>query len=258
MKTKIYSQPEKSSVENLVSSILFGYTMLQDIASKKVEEHYERGALKARLVIPISLKAELGELMLKTFSVNTMVNISGPGIITANQHFEGLVPNESQLEDYKNSVVKKFEDTKTKLIESLSSAERGVESKIERMKAIFASMKKNAKFGNNDAVMVSVIELSQVASWRTRVDLDLLIETAIGLIELSKEVQHYTGLGVGVEIKLEEALEEIRVREIWFKLNKKEILKPLCIAAPVFPSGTFSEKLDEKFLAEEFVRQYMK
>lgn len=122
MKTKIYEQPEKSSVENLISAILFGYTRLQGISSAEVKKDFERGMLKAELIIPISLQAELGELMLKTFSIGTMINVQGPGIITANQNFEGFVPSASQLDNYKKSVVGKIEGAKKKIVQSFLDA----------------------------------------------------------------------------------------------------------------------------------------
>lgn len=119
-------------------------------------------------------------------------------------------------------------------------------------------IEEDASSGYKEYVGASVRELNRIACWKTEVDLNLLVETAFGLIELSRQTQHYTNQGFSVERVLNNAIEGVKVREIWFEYNRKAVLKPLWLSEKTLPTGKFSQQLNEEFIADEFVRQYKK
>lgn len=255
MKNLILQQPKKEAVEGLISSVLFGYSELQRIINKPMEDYeIKKGLLRANLGIVLNLDMELEELITKSFSLKSKIGIIAPARKDITQTFEGAIPSDGQIEAYREHVLDGFGEVKEIILKRINVNKEEINQNIDIIKQSFKELKKNAKNVNDDAVRDNIETLSLLANWETKINLFLLKETAMGLIELAGQVGFYMGGTKNIIDELELSLDLIKTKHIWFTIGKAEFTRPW--ADRFIPSGTFVEKIDDKLIAKEFITKF--
>lgn len=257
MKNLILQQPKKEAVEGLISSVLFGYFELENLINNPMEDYeIKKGLLKANLGVALTLNMELEELIQKSFTLKSKVGIITPRTVVIEETFTGHIPGRSQIDAHQKKALKEFEKMRNETTSRFDENEKEVMENISFVKKTLKDLKDDAKDGNMGLVEHAIRSLSSVSSWKTKICLWSIQETAQALIELAGQVGYYTdGTGEIID-KLEEALVAIKVRYIWFTFNKKSYFKPW--ADFYSADGVFEGEVSDEFIAKEFVINFKK